>query len=233
MDQPAGTRAPTSAVMVRVPGQFDHQNSDLAVATPTCCCCCCCCLVTVASTVAYTMSIGIQETFKRNDPKERSLMAAGLGLGLSLAGIATTRFVEQYIDRITEGLIPPLLSFAISLGVTTFVAQLIMARWASKQERPVKTQMKESALVAWVAAGSFIGEFVTLGWALYGQFLALVVPAFVGWQRAKYGPYRPAYHVYPSSVVKDSSAVFNDSSAPRPQPANSAVPSIEAGPNHL
>jgi hypothetical protein len=166
----------TVPTLVRLGGQFDPVGQDLVVATPTCCCCCCCCLVSLTSHAAFSAGTAMADAHSHSNDRS-TLIKAGIS-GFVVAPLILLLFL---LNLGSPGLRGPIVIFLI---LAMPAAQIFLYGHWSKGTRSTK-QITKSTLLSYLAfAALFALEFVTLGLAIFGQFLALVIPFFVG--RARY-----------------------------------------------
>jgi hypothetical protein len=168
----------TVPTMVRLGGQFDRVDQELVVATPTCCCCCCC-LVSLTSHAAYSAGTAIADA--RSHTEDRStLIKAGIS-GFVISPITLLLLALNLGSPAIRG---PIVLFLI---LALPAAQIYLYNHWSRGTRSVK-QITKSTLLAYLAfAGFFAIELVTIGFAIFGQLLALIVPFFIGRARARKG----------------------------------------------
>jgi hypothetical protein len=160
--------------LVRVPGQFDRFDSELVVATPTCCCCCCC-LVTTFSALAYSSAILTAETRKQNDPVDRRFWFGFAGFFAPfVASTVSGAFVRLVHLRGTR---PASLITSVVFYVAIYSALMIfLTGKASRGTRDPKAVATECVIFSLIAGVCLAGEFFSVGFAVFGQLLALFVP---------------------------------------------------------
>jgi hypothetical protein len=161
--------------LVRVPGQFDRFDSELTVATPTCCCCCCC-LVTFMSTLAYSSAMLTAETRKQNDPVDRRFWFGFAGFFAPIVASTISSFV---FDAFYDGSAGLIVSTPVYIAIFTFLMIFLVGK-ASRGARDSKEVAKECVIFSLVAAVCFAGELFSVGFAVFGQLLALIVPWLIG-----------------------------------------------------
>ncbi|MEJ7845177.1 MAG: hypothetical protein WKF93_05995 [Acidimicrobiales bacterium] len=160
--------------LVRLPGPFDDPARSAAPATPTCCsCCCCCCLVTTA-TSATLNAVYVNHLAAAGNRGGREWVTVGVALALPFALFAMNRALTV-LER--------------SGGERTFVLGLVLAvvlyaatmagLFVAAGRRPGSAVASSLAVTAAVSAALFI-EFITFGFLIWGQLLAIPVPIVAG-----------------------------------------------------
>jgi hypothetical protein len=164
-----------SVELVKVPGQFDRQDQDLVVATPTCCCCCCC-LVTTFSTLAYSSAMLTAETRKQNDPVNRRFWFGFAGFFCPIVASTLSSLLFGLLRIRSQGLVASVVMYvAIFTGLMVFLTGK-----ASQNTRPPQDVAKECLLFSLISAACFAGELFSVGFLIFGQLVALVVPYLIG-----------------------------------------------------
>ncbi len=157
--------------MIRLGSQFDEPRRRSAVATPSCCCCCC--LVTTLTSATLT-AVHVDGTAVRNfvhGPRRKAITVAA-AISVPVAGIASVLLAVPLFSWGGEGVTWPMLAIAAGAGVILLVCYCMAG--------DLLGATRNASLVVLVTMAFFGIELLTIGWLLYGQFLAVPVAIVAG-----------------------------------------------------